>query len=305
MRSLAAISLLCLLGACSSLSEGAAGIRNAVRNTVGLQVVTKVGEFNGFNLEQVTLKDASPEPLLSIAVIPATSGLSLMAVDGKSLKKITPGSGTIETILQDSVNEIKSPSAVIVSVRHWLVLSESTGMAYKINRDTGAIVTVISNLDKPRGIAEMPDGSLLISESGAGQISTFAANKENTKTVLAKGLNRPGALTQSSNGIFMSESGAGQILKLDPVTGRYAVLVKGLKEPQGIAVTSTGRVVVFEAGTRNIVSVNQVTGDFAIRAANLPITGSPDRPVYISSARDEVIYLTAPTESALYRLVRP
>jgi hypothetical protein len=304
MRQVAALFLIGTLSACSSLSDGAAGIRNAVRNTVGLQVVSKVGQFNGFNLEQVTLKNASPEPLLSIAVIPATSGLSLMAVDGNSLKKITPGAGTIETILQDSVNEIKLPSSVVVSVRHWLVLSESTGTAYKINRETGAIVSVINNLNGPRGIAEMNDGTVLISESGAGQISVFSADKAATKTVLTKGLNRPGAMTQSSSGIFISESGAGQILKLDPVNGRYTVLVKDLNEPQGIAVTTTGRVVVFEAGTRNIVSINQVTGESAVRAAGLPIVGSVDKPVFISTARDEVIYLTAPTESALYRLVR-
>jgi streptogramin lyase len=289
---------------CSSLSQGAGGIRDALRNTVGLSVTEKIGEFGGFNLERVTIKEQANSPLLAVAVVPATSGIALMAVDGINLKKLLPGVGSEQVIAQADSAQIQAPSAVVVSVRHWLVLSESTGRAYKINRDTGAVVQIVVDLNRPRGVLELSDGSMLIAESGSGQIVRIAEAKGAEKTILVKGLNRPSAMAQSSNGVFISESGANQVLKLDPITGRFSILTSSLQNPQGIAVTSSGRIAVFEAGTSSILSIDQVSGASTVRAAALPIKGSDTNPVYLSAARDEALYLTAPSDSNLYRLVR-
>lgn len=301
---LCAAAALTALSGCSSLAERAQGVSGAFRNTVGLAVADKVGEFGPFNLEKVQLKDSSSAPLLAVAVIPATSSVALMTVDGTELKKITPGSGTTDIIGQSANAQIKAPSAVVVSVRHWLVLSQSTGTAYKIDRDSGEVVMTVTGLSQPRGVVELSDGSLLISESGAGTIIRVAQGKDAPKTIMAKGLKQPGAMAQSGNGIFISESGAGQVLKMDPVNGRYSVLSQNIQDPQGIAVSSTGRVLVFEGGTKNLLSIDQVTGESAIRASNLPFAGSTQTPVYISTARDEVTYITSPSDSGLFRLVR-
>jgi streptogramin lyase len=293
-----------MLGACTSLTQGASGMASAFRNTVGLPVIEKVGEFGAFDLERVQLKDAGAAPLLAVAVIPATPGVSLMTVDGTELKRITPGSGTIDTVAQAANAQIKNPSAVVVSLRHWIVLSASTGMAYKIDRESGEVIATISNLNQPRGVVELSDGSLLISEAGAGTISRFAPGKDTVKTILAKDLKKPGAMAQSGNGLFVSEAGAGQVLKMDPLNGRYTALAQNIQDPQGITVSSTGRVLVFEGGTKNLLSIDQVNGDLAIRASNLPLVGSTDTPVYISAARDEITYLSSPNSNALYRLTR-
>jgi glucose/arabinose dehydrogenase len=300
----ASVIALSLASGCAGLSQGAGGIRDAFRNTVGLSVAEKVGEFNGFNLERVALKDSADTPLLAVAVIPATSGIALMAVDGNNLKKLLPGAGSADVIAQTEGAQIQAPSAVVVSVRHWLVLSETTGTAYKVNRDTGAVVQTVTGLNRPRGVLELSDGSMLIAESGSGQIVRIAETNSAEKIILVKGLNRPSAMAQSSNGVFVSESGANQILKLDPITGRYSVLATNLQNPQGIAVTSSGRIAVFEATGSSLLSIDQVSGASAVRAQGLPIVGSDAKPVYISAARDEALYLTAPNDSKLYRLVR-
>ncbi len=292
------------LVACSSLSQGVSDVGVAVRNSVGLAVSEKIGVFGSFDLERIKLKEASSAPLKSVAVIPASSGIALMAVDGTDLKKIIPGSGSVDNVAAASSAQIQAPSAVVVSVRHWLVLSATNGTAFKIDRDSGEVVMAVSHLNLPRGIVEMADGSILIAESGSGVLSRHVQNKPNDKTNLISGLNQPGAMTQSSGGVFVSETGAGRVLRVDPVMGRYTVLTKDIQAPQGIAVTSSGRIAVFEAGTKNMLSIDQITGASAVRASNLPISGSADSPVYISAARDEVLYFSSSNQSDLYRLVR-
>lgn len=107
---------------------------------------------------------------------------------------------------------------------------------------------VLAELNKPEGVAMLPDGDLLISEDTVqGRILRLRHNGT-TDTVLA-GLNRPEGIALDKDGtLYIAETGTGRVLTWRD--GQLRSLLNDLDEPDQLAIGPDGALWVTEDMTR-------------------------------------------------------
>jgi glucose/arabinose dehydrogenase len=108
--------------------------------------------------------------------------------------------GRVETLTTD----VQAPHALVLRRDGSLVVSDSgNGRLLRIDPTTHATAVLASNLRNPLGAIETSDGVLLVLEYDTGRLLRIGNGR-----VLARGLRKPYALTQSASGsIYVVESG--------------------------------------------------------------------------------------------------
>ncbi len=287
---------------CATVDKASQVVMSSARSVVGLANPVIVGEYGDFVLQRLLTKFGAVGAPLNLSSAPGAIGEQLYVVDGKQLRQLDLSS--LKDIhlsgLQDSA--LTTPTAVSANTRHLLVSSENGGVVYRIDRQTGAVLLEIKDLNRPRGVVELSDGSLLIAEAGAGKITMVSGSKGEIRSALATGLAAPSGLVNAIGGVYVTESDSGSILRLDPVSGRRSILSQGLSNPQGITLTSTGRLAVLEVGAAQISIVDPSSGGAAVRAKNLPVDTANKHFNNLTAAGNENLFFGSSVDGGLYQL---
>jgi streptogramin lyase len=299
--------LLCLvlsagLSSCATVDKASKAVVNSARSVVGLSNPIAVSKHGDFALFRLLAKFGKVGATLNLSSAPGAVGEQLYVVDGLQLKQLDLSSlkGIELSGLQESA--LETPTAVSANTRVLLVSSEATGRVYRIDRQTGAVLLEVRDLNKPRGIVELSDGSLLVAESGSGKITLISGSKGETRREMASGLSTPSGMVNTVGGVYITETDTGSILRLDPVSGRRTVLTQGLKSPQGITLTSTGRLAVLEVGAAQISIVDPASGGSTVRANNLPLDMASKAYTSLTAAGNENLFFGSSADGALYQL---
>lgn len=125
-----------------------------------------------------------------------------------------------------------------------------------------------SGIDQPYGVAQAPDGSVVVVEQGAGRLLSV---RDGAVSVLASGLDTPVGVVIGPDGAPLV-SVAGAVLR---VTGGTAQpLVDGLHTPHGILVRD-GVLYIVDAGSKEVVECEFASAARTTIATGLPVGPPP------------------------------
>jgi streptogramin lyase len=299
--------LICLLigaglSSCATVDRASQAVVNSARSVVGLSNPIAASEHGDFALFRLQAKYGKVGGTLNLSSAPGAVGEQLYVVDSQQLKQLDLSSLKVVELSGLQESAIESPTAVSANTRVLLVSSETAGKVYRIDRQTGAVLLEIRDLNKPRGVVELSDGSLLVAESGSGKIVLISGSKGETRRDMASGLLTPSGMVNTVGGVYITESETGSILRLDPVSGRRTILTQGLKNPQGITLTSTGRLAVLEVGAAQISIVDPAGGGSTVRATNLPLDAASKAYTSLTGSGNEQLFFGSSADGALYQL---
>ena len=235
---------------------------------------------------------------LLLAVLPLWPHAAALAVDGSS---VVPAPGWRFRVFADNLPEVdnlavgddgsvyatlekNAGKGRLVRIRHGktenvvkglhrpdglrfrqqrLIVTEevSDGRVLEIDPATGK-TRVLAELNKPEGIAVLPDGDLLITEDTVqGRVVRIKRNGA-TETLLG-GLNRPEGIALAGDGtLYIAETGTGRVLAWRE--GQLRSVVNDLDEPDQVAIgpggglwitedTPRGRLLQLKNGSLNVV----------------------------------------------------
>jgi streptogramin lyase len=299
--------LICLLigaglSSCATVDRASQAVVNSARSVVGLGNPVAISEHGDFALFRLQAKYGKVGGTLNLSSAPGAVGEQLYVVDAQQLKQLDLSSLKVIELSGLQESAIESPTAVSANTRVLLVSSESAGKVYRIDRQTGAVLLEVRDLNKPRGVVELSDGSLLVAESGSGKIVLISGSKGETRRDMASGLLTPSGMVNTVGGVYITETETGSILRLDPVSGRRTILTQGLKSPQGITLTSTGRLAVLEVGAAQISIVDPAGGGSTVRATNLPLDTASKSYTSLTGSGNEQLFFGSSADGALYQL---
>ena len=291
---------------CASVKEVTDKVSHTALRAIGVSTATAVTTQGDYVLEKLRFVFAKTDTGIAptgVSLIPSASGDELYVVNGETLSRAGVRDFQISQMAKTGSEPIDSPTQISANSRHLVLSSETTGTVQKIDRETGRLIFEIRGLKAPRGAVELGDGSVLIAESGAGNIVSYSGKSGASAIVIIKGLATPSGVASAGSGIYVTEAGAGNILRIDPATGRSSIVTQSLKTPEGITVDSNGRLVVLEAGTQRLLSIDTVSGAVFPLFVDLPIKQSKLQ-TGLAAGSDQTFYFTAQGEGVVYRVRR-
>ena len=301
-----AAALIAVLGGCASVQEMTDRAGHVAKRAIGISTATAVATQGDFVLEKLRFtfpKTESGAAPTGLSLIASTGGDELYVVNGDTLSRAGVRDFEISQMAKTGTEPIDSPTQVWANARYLVLTSETTGTVQKIERETGRLVFEIKGLKAPRGAVELGDGSVLIAESGTGNIVKYSGKPGDPATVLASGLATPSGMASAGSGIYVTETAAGLILRIDPATGRRSIVSQGLQSPEGIAIDNNGRLVVMEVATKRLLTIDTVSGATTTLFVELPI-GPSKLQTGLASGSDQTVYFTSVTEGAVFRIRR-
>jgi sugar lactone lactonase YvrE len=249
----------------------------------------------------------------------APGGLDVWTEDGKDMvyvadlfayRGVDADSGAVTDFLRMQADPLEYPFNVRVNEKGVILSSWFTGTVQKVDRVTGASISIWHNFAAPHDALELPDGRLVVAELGAGQLTLAGGEAPEDRSAIATGLAGPlGLAWAGDNEVYVTEL-AGILSRISLETGEKTVIAQGLALPEGIDLDANGMIVLAEAAAQRVVMIDPKTGEKTVIASNLPIglpgiEGIPPSniPTGVAVGKDGVIYVSSDLENALYRLV--
>jgi DNA-binding beta-propeller fold protein YncE len=151
-----------------------------------------------------------------------------------------------------------------------LYVTTSAGNVASYHPGTRAAQTLASGLNELLGLAQAPDGSVVVAEAGEGRVLKINASGE--VTVLARGLERPAGVVVAADGsCYVSEAGKGRVVR---VSGGISSVLEGLSTPQGLALAGD-QLFVLDVGSKELLTLSLTTKQRQTLATNLPVGAPP------------------------------
>jgi hypothetical protein len=259
---------------------------------------------NGASL-QTLLPSAAPggSPQAEVFSGLALKSADLVLTDGATVALLH--GGVAEPLLQISPSpKVASPALIAVDGdKGFVVAYPDLGEVRRVATD-GKSAILTSALDWPTSPVLLPDGSVVIAETGAGRVTRLDAS--GARTTLASGLLSPIGIARSAGRLLVVESSGGRLLSVRE-GGAPVVIATGLARPIGVAADRLGRVYIVQEGTKSIERLDG-DGSRVPLAINLPLAGdettrSAGVPMAISA--DDAVFFLAPTSGAVFRLIAP
>ncbi|MCW1821861.1 gluconolaconase [Mycolicibacterium conceptionense] len=123
-------------------------------------------------------------------------------------------------------------------------------------------------IDQPYGVAQAPDGSVVVVEQGAGRLLSV---RDGSVSVLASGLDTPVGVVIGPDGAPLV-SVAGAVVRVSD--GGVAPLVDGLHTPHGILVRG-GVLYIVDSGSKELISYDLADAARTTIATGLPVGPPP------------------------------
>ncbi|MBB3051601.1 sugar lactone lactonase YvrE [Prauserella isguenensis] len=279
----------------------------------------------------------------------AAGGIAEVTADGRAREVVAPGlagpygvavhfSGTVfaaDNYRLAAVADGRAHTRELLLLTHGVAagsrglhLTSQFGTVRTYDPDGRRVLTRAEGLSRPTGIAELPQGGLVVAETGAGRVVTLdsadavtGVSEGSDLAVLADGLDEPVDVAVDVRGrCYVTEQHAGTI---GLITGAGVEIVTGgLDAPHGIT-AADGLLFVVETGRRRVLSVDPDTGERAIVAAELPLAAPAGRAraqpalfnhglpgvavpfAGIDVGADGALYVAAAAEGTVLRLTMP
>lgn len=228
-----------------------------------------------------------------------------------TLREVSPVTGAVRNLTlpgksgpyPTAVTAFEEGGAVRVLYTSWF-----TGELAILDPDSGKVLRDIKGLASPHGAVRLPDGTVIVAETGTGQLTAVGA--DDTRRVVGPRLESPvGLALAGAARLLVTDAAAGRLVAVDLDSGRSVVVADGLGCPEGVAILPDGRIVIADSARHRVVSIDPSTGvqaeitrnvRFGLAAAGpMPKTGLHNG---VAVADDGSIYLPSDTDAALYRL---
>ena len=164
--------------------------------------------------------------------------------------------------VENLVKGLNRPDGLRFRQQRLIVTEEvSDGRVLEVDPATGK-TRVLAVLNKPEGIAVLPDGDLLIAEDTV-QGRVVRLKRNGAVETLLGGLNRPEGIALAGDGtLYIAETGTGRVLAWQD--GQLRSVVNDLDEPDQVAIgpggglwitedTPRGRLLQLKNGSLNVV----------------------------------------------------
>jgi sugar lactone lactonase YvrE len=236
-------------------------------------------------------------------------GDTLYVADVFAFRAVDTKTGDVRDIYRAHASKIEYPGAVGLGSKYIALSSWVTGSVQLLDRATQKEVATVHGLKAPTDAIPMDDGSLLVLEVGAGQLTKASGDKYAEHAVVAKDLVGPNQMVLGKDGAVYVTEAAGKLTRIELATGAKTAVAEGLAMPEGLSETPWGTFVVAETGAKRLTEIDPKTGAKNVIAENLPI-GLPGRagmpPAYLATgvavAADGTLYVTADMNDSLLRL---
>ena len=118
----------------------------------------------------------------------------------------------------------------------------------------GAVTTLVSGLNTPRGVAVDASGNVYIADTGNNAIKKWRASTQQVTTLVSSGLSGPtGVAVDGSGNVYIADTGNSAIKEWNASTQQVTVLVSsGLNAPRGVAVDIFGNIYIADTGNKAI-----------------------------------------------------
>ncbi|MCG8492045.1 MAG: PQQ-binding-like beta-propeller repeat protein [Sneathiellales bacterium] len=234
---------------------------------------------------------------------------TIYVADLFAYRGVNADNGKVTDFLRMHADTLEYPFNVRVNKDHAVLSSWFTGTVQKVDRKTGKNIAIWHNFAAPHDAIELPDGTVVVAELGAGQLTLARGEKPEERTAIAKGLAGPlGLAIAGKNAVYVTEL-SGVLSRVDLNTGNKTVIAEGLALPEGIDVDEKGIIYLAEVALKQVVKIDPATGEKTVIASNLPIglpgiEGIPPSnvPTGIAVGKDGVVYVTSDLENAIYKL---
>ena len=240
-------------------------------------------------------------------------GLTMTEVDGREMilaadpfgyRYIDPRNGDMTR----NPTSWSTGSSASVAANDNFIVTTYSGFANrirKIDRETDAVISTVSTIEQPRGVAITSTGTTIIADAGGNRLVRLDGDDV---IELVSGLKEPVALfLESDTSLLVTELAAGQISRVDLKTKRHTPVVTGLHRPLGIARMRDGRVAVVEPrGT--VTAIDLDTDERSQLARGLPLSLDHhdlpgNTPIGIAVAADGAIYVSCGGDNSIVKIV--
>lgn len=172
-----------------------------------------------------------------------------------------------------TIATIRPPDSAIDHVFVYVAVEPRSGDVYVTDRPAAVIHVYSSegeyrrtvecppglNAWQPLGVSFAPDGGMLVTDAGTGQVHEFAPDGSLRRTIGSVGqFNFPNAaIVDAAGTIYVSDSNNGRLILLDPNGNQIGVLRRGPYEgdlgmPRGLATDDRGRIYVVDATDQSV-----------------------------------------------------
>jgi sugar lactone lactonase YvrE len=150
-----------------------------------------------------------------------------------------------------------------------LVVTTTAGEVTSYHPVSHEMTVHAKELNQLYGVAAAGDGSIIVAESGEGRVLVV---KDGDVKVAASSLARPVGVAAAPDGsCYVSEADAGRVVHLN---GGVSSVLDQLREPQGVMLAGDD-LYVLDAGARELVSYSLKTRARTTVASNLPVGAPP------------------------------
>lgn len=236
-------------------------------------------------------------------------GDTLYVADIFAFRAVDTKSGDVRDIYRAYASHIDDPGAVGLGSKQIALASWFTGTVQLLDRTTQKEIDLLHGFKAPSDAIPMDDGSLLVLELAAGQLTKASGDKYADRAAVAKDLVGPNQMVLGKDGaVYVTESN-GKLTKIELASGAKTTVAEGLAMPEGLSETPWGTFVVAETAAKRLSEVDPKTGAKTVIAEGLPI-GLPGRagmpPAYLATgvavAADGTIYVTSDMNNSLLKL---
>ena len=200
----------------------------------------------------------------------------------------------------------RGASSAVVATDKLIAFSYSLINRVKvIDRTSDQVVTEVSSIKAPRGVAITTKGEVLVADAAGNRIVRLNGNE----TVdIATGLKQPVALIiENETSALVSEFESGTISRIDLRSGARTELASGLRAPTGLARLKDGRLAVVEPENGTVAAIDLKTGTRTVLASGLKLSLAEfhlpqNTNAGIAVAKDGSILVTCPGDNTILRL---
>lgn len=198
------------------------------------------------SLETVLHSLSKPDGLASYG-----DGVAVSQESGQLLLLLLQGDKVEPLLASDNVEGIASDGHYL-----YFIEDKQRGRLRRYDPSTAQVVTLREGLEEGEGVTVCADGRLFYTEKKKGWIKQWQASGEDT--LVQAGLDQPGFLLCSADGLWISEDSThmARLLLLDP-SGQLQVILQHLRSAQTLIAVAPGRYLLAEQGRKRILELKR------------------------------------------------
>ncbi len=204
-----------------------------------------------------------------VTVLGAGTNTRVYIADMWSLRAVNPGTGALDYVIPidgrgaypATVSRGRLDERDVLITGSWF-----TGSVQIIDPATGSILRTEKGFAAPYDVALLDDGSLLVAQAGAGEVTLIEA--DGSRQTLAPGFDSPAGLALAGQTVYVTDAGAGTVLAVNLNNRQVRAIAKGLQQPEGIAALPDGTLAVVDSAAQVVYRLDPASGERSVILAD-------------------------------------